>query len=297
MQESQERVTAIVQATDHSVSVNDVLKNALDWKQWMADDLRLLIQTAKEETLSEAGKLNLIGHHLKTYQLVNNVFGLVTGSKDERLFDLPELEMLQEIVPELSALLVPTEDSEIEPMLELKLGELSGQLKDLTEHPTPEVAPLPVSEPEETDEEDVVEPQAIHSNETESVDEDHEQESESEEASPEVTNIQLMDETPAPIEPIEETTVAESDSEAVSEEEPEPAVEEPIEVASTETVVQPIADEPIKVPEPAAPSMHIEPIAAQKEDISTMDLMDKIWGDAFSMMMGNDNEVTGGAAY
>lgn len=111
--------------------VGDVLKNALHWKQWMANDLRVLIQMGREEGLDKKSLQDLITHHLKTYDLVNQTFVFITGDNEDKLFDLPNIDYLQEILPSLSFDRDELDDV-IEPMLELELESLSGELKDET---------------------------------------------------------------------------------------------------------------------------------------------------------------------
>lgn len=113
-------------------SVGDLLKNALQWKQWLADDLRLLVQMKKDEEVGVEAFQELLTHHLQTYELVNQTYSFVTEDQDEPLFDLPNLEYLQKIIPTLD---VDQEDIDrlIEPMLELELESLSSELKNEAE--------------------------------------------------------------------------------------------------------------------------------------------------------------------
>lgn len=111
--------------------VGDLLKNALQWKQWMADDLRLLIRMKRDDQLDEDALRELTTHHLKTYDLVNQLFSFVTGdnTEDGYLFDLPNVEYLLEVLPTLDVSEGDV-DKMIEPMLELELDGLSQELRD-----------------------------------------------------------------------------------------------------------------------------------------------------------------------
>ncbi len=112
-----------------NTDINLLLKNALDWKQWMVDDLRILIEIEQDADLGTEATYRLIYHHLKTYRLVNEIFGVATGDIENELFDLPSIDYLRDLLPTLDL----TEDDVegiIEPMLELELDELSIQLKE-----------------------------------------------------------------------------------------------------------------------------------------------------------------------
>lgn len=111
------------------LDMNRVLKNALHWKQWMADDFRILIELSEQKGGDKRALHTLIVHHLQTYQLVNQTYDFITGGDDEKLFDLPNIEKLQEILPTLDLAKVFSEGI-IEPMLELELDELSEELHE-----------------------------------------------------------------------------------------------------------------------------------------------------------------------
>lgn len=124
--------------SDMKISIDNILKNALHWKQWMADDLRILLDTSRNENLSDKALHRLIMHHLKTYTLVNQSFSYMIDSPDTDLFELPNLDYLKEILPGLD---LDENDVEkvIEPMLELELDGLSKELREETLHPTEKI--------------------------------------------------------------------------------------------------------------------------------------------------------------
>lgn len=296
MQEN-DQVTAVVEATTKSVSVNEVLKNALDWKQWMADDLRLLIKTAKEENTSETSMLNLINHHLKTYSLLNSVFGLVTGAPDDQLFDLPELELLQQAVPGLLADSQNDQsETDIEPMLELTLNELSGNLNELTQKTKQEKVVVDKESVQETDVE-LDEQTAIDKFE-EIVEND-------------LPIVDIQEE-----ENVEKIVVSEDDSNVISNNTDNQVIEDDLKTAQNEPVEieeqkvlseEPVFEHHLVIDEAnelspakgeesdvtsilAAGSGEI-PVYEKAEDISTTDLMDKIWESAFDFGLDNENGV------
>lgn len=123
------RVSAM--SDEKKVSVDSILKNALHWKQWMADDLKILLEVSRNEKLSDKALHALIMHHLKTYTLVNQSFSHITGRPDSDLFELPNLDYLKEILPGLD-LSGDDVDTVIEPMLELELDGLSKELREET---------------------------------------------------------------------------------------------------------------------------------------------------------------------
>ena len=107
--------------------MKSILKNALHWKQWMVDDFRILIELSEQDDVNKKALHSLIVHHLQTYQLVNQTYELILG--DDKLFDLPNIEKLQKILPTLDLEKVSSEGI-IEPMLELELDELSEELHE-----------------------------------------------------------------------------------------------------------------------------------------------------------------------
>lgn len=107
--------------------MKSILKNALHWKQWMVDDFRILIELSEQDNVNKKALHSLIVHHLQTYQLVNQTYELILG--DDKLFDLPNIEKLQKILPTLDLEKVSSEGI-IEPMLELELDELSEELHE-----------------------------------------------------------------------------------------------------------------------------------------------------------------------
>lgn len=109
-------------------NVGLVLKNALEWKQWMADDLRILIDLVQDDGLNQHRVEELVMHHLDTYRLVNDVFDSVSGGLGEPLFSLPSIERLQKLMPTLDFTAEGVEQL-LEPMLELEVGELSNTLE------------------------------------------------------------------------------------------------------------------------------------------------------------------------
>lgn len=119
---------------EKKVSIDSILKNALHWKQWMADDLRILLNVSRNENLSDKALHRLITHHLKTYTLVNQSFGYMIDSPETELFELPNLDYLKEILPSLD-LTESNVEKVIEPMLELELDGLSRELRDETLKP------------------------------------------------------------------------------------------------------------------------------------------------------------------
>lgn len=119
---------------EKKVSVDSILKNALQWKQWMADDLRILLNVSRNDNLSDKALHRLITHHLKTYTLVNQSFGYMIDSPETELFELPNLDYLKEILPSLD-LTDSNVEKVIEPMLELELDGLSRELRDETLKP------------------------------------------------------------------------------------------------------------------------------------------------------------------
>lgn len=122
---------------EKKVSVDSILKNALQWKQWMADDLRILLNVSRNDNLSDKALHQLITHHLKTYTLVNQSFGYMIDSPETELFELPNLDYLKEILPSLD-LTESNVEKVIEPMLELELDGLSRELRDETLKPKEE---------------------------------------------------------------------------------------------------------------------------------------------------------------
>lgn len=126
------RVSAM--SDEKAVSINTILKNALDWKQWMVDDLKLLLEVSRNEQLSDKALHALIMHHLKTYTLVNQSYSHIIGDSTSELFELPNLDYLKDILPGLD-LANTSVDTVIEPMLELELDGLSKELREETLNP------------------------------------------------------------------------------------------------------------------------------------------------------------------
>jgi len=130
------------------IGVSEMLKNALHWKQWMVDDFRILIELGEQGDIDKKSLYKLVLHHLQTYKLVNQTYVFLTGDEDDKLFDLPNIEELQEILPTLDLSNLSTEGI-IEPMLELELDDLSEELYEDA---------LVVNQVDESDEdEDVIE--------------------------------------------------------------------------------------------------------------------------------------------
>lgn len=113
----------------NGISINELLKNALTWKQWIADDLRLLIQLKERDEVSTETLHGLVIHHLKVYHMMNAMFRLYTNEEDE-LFEFPSLDVLQKIVPTLDISSDDDLDKLVEPMLELELDDLSEELHE-----------------------------------------------------------------------------------------------------------------------------------------------------------------------
>lgn len=139
---------------EKKVSIDSILKNALHWKQWMADDLRILLNVSRNESLSDKALHRLIAHHLKIYTLVNQSFSYMIDSPETELFELPNLDYLKEILPSLDLTELNVEKI-IEPMLELELDGLSRELRDETLKPK-EAVELLDAEDDEDESEDVV---------------------------------------------------------------------------------------------------------------------------------------------
>ena len=135
---------------EKKVSVDNILKNALQWKQWMADDLRILLEVSRNDNLSDQALHRLITHHLKTYTLVNQSFGYMIDSPETELFELPNLDYLKEILPSLD-LTESNVEKVIEPMLELELDGLSRELRDETLKPKEAVEVLDAEDESDDD--------------------------------------------------------------------------------------------------------------------------------------------------
>lgn len=144
---SNQMTNGMVQSMSKSASIGEILKNALEWKQWMADDLRTMIKLRQEKGLDNVILLELMSHHLNTYHLLNTTFSMISGEEDNSLFDMPEIELLQSIIPELT---LPMVETDIEPMLETKLDALSNELKNSVQQTTVEDNPSQ-PEPEKQD--------------------------------------------------------------------------------------------------------------------------------------------------
>lgn len=136
-----------------NISVRDMLKNALQWKQWMVDDLRLLIHLSETGDIDSDSLHALMTHHLQTYELVNQTYTFLTDDDEDKLFDLPNIEELKRILPTLDLTKDSKEDI-IEPMLELELDDLSGDLHAEAKQDSFVEEPLAVTDVEVEDDED-----------------------------------------------------------------------------------------------------------------------------------------------
>lgn len=121
-----------VTGVDHVVSINDILKKALDWKQWLADDLRALILIKKESNLDDEQLLRLVQHHLRTYTHLNETFQLITGNESESLFEYSEWDLndLTTIVGIKQSALTQGSDTKVEAMLETTIAHLQQELME-----------------------------------------------------------------------------------------------------------------------------------------------------------------------
>lgn len=273
----------MVQSMSKSASIGEILKNALEWKQWMADDLRTLIKLRQEKGLDDLILLELMSHHLNTYNLLNTTFSMISGEEDNSLFDMPELELLQSIIPELT---LPMLETDIEPMLETKLDALSNELKNSVQQTAtednsiqidPETQEVDFEQPEQNDE-----PSVIAEEET------------AEDLPSLLTEEEIMiekEDDSQIVKELEETVVHMDDSETISVDQGEQGIEDDLKTDDDETVEiaeqivlaqEPVHVEEIKEPIQNAPvqELSIEDMVKatiEPHETGTSDITSRLW--------------------
>lgn len=122
--------TSVETRTKNELNMHDILRSALDWKQWLADDLRLLIQAKKDDLADDSIIRDFVIQHLSTYDLLNRMFNMIMGDLNGDVFSMPEISELQQVVPDLTDAVESEQNHDVEPMLELQLDKLGQDLSD-----------------------------------------------------------------------------------------------------------------------------------------------------------------------
>lgn len=268
----------MIQSMSKSASIGEILKNALEWKQWMADDLRSLIKLRQDKGLDELILLELMSHHLNTYTLLNTTFSMISGEEDNSLFDMPELELLQSIIPELTLPMIATD---IEPMLETKLDALSGELKKSVQQTVGDGSPIQL-DPEN---QDVDFEQPEQTDEPSDIPEDLPEVLVDEEIVIEKEEDNLTDNE------VEESVVQMDDSETISDDQGEHGIEDVLKTDEGESIEmvdqivlaqEPVSFEKIKEPVQNAPVTEISiedmvKATIEPHETGTADITSRLW--------------------